>query len=127
MLSVNAAMQVDLFAQSNASFINKRIHSGFGGQPDFVSGALHSPGGHAIIALRSWHQKTNTSTVVPLLDNPVTSFQHSAMVSEHGCATLFGHSQHAQAKLIIHQVAHPRARGDLAEAAVHLGLGEDFG
>ena len=84
MLSVNAAMQVDLFAQSNASFVNKRIHSGFGGQPDFVTGALHSPGGHAIIALHSWHQKTDTSTVVPLLDNPVSSFQHSAIVVSTG-------------------------------------------
>ena len=67
MLSVNAAMQVDLFAQANASFVNRRIHSGFGGQPDFVTGALHSPGGHAIVALRAWHQKTDTSTVVPVL------------------------------------------------------------
>ena len=45
MLSVNAAMQVDLFAQANASFIAERIYSGFGGQPDFVAGALHSRGG----------------------------------------------------------------------------------
>lgn len=125
MLSVNAAMQVDLFAQSNASFINKRIHSGFGGQPDFVTGALHSPRGHAIIALRSWHQKTDTSTVVPLLDNPVTSFQHSAIVSEHGCAALFGHSQHTQAKSIIHEVADPRARPELEAAAGRLGLLRD--
>ena len=51
MLSVNAAMQVDLFAQANASFVDEQIHSGFGGQPDFVSGALHSPGGHAIVAI----------------------------------------------------------------------------
>ena len=67
MLSVNAAMQVDLFAQANASFVDKRIHSGFGGQPDFVTGALHSPGGHAIVALHAWHHKTDTSTVVPVL------------------------------------------------------------
>ncbi len=124
-LSVNAAMQVDLFAQANASFVDKRIHSGFGGQPDFVTGALHSSGGHAIIALRSWHQKTDTSTVVPLLDNPISSFQHSAIVSEHGCATLFGHSQHAQAKLIINEVADPRARPELEAAAGRLGLLRD--
>ena len=43
MLSVNTAMQVDLFAQANAGFVDGCIHSGFGGQPDFVSGALHSP------------------------------------------------------------------------------------
>jgi acyl-CoA hydrolase len=125
-LSVNAAMQVDLFAQANATFVNQRIHSGFGGQPDFVTGALHSPGGHAIVALRAWHHKTDTSTVVPLLDNPVTSFQHSAIVSEHGCAELFGRSQHAQAQMIIGEVADPRARPELAVAAERLGLGRDL-
>jgi acyl-CoA hydrolase len=121
-LSVNAAMQVDLFAQANASFVNNRIHSGFGGQPDFVTGALHSPGGHAIVALHAWHDKTDTSTVVPILDNPVTSFQHSAIVSEHGCAELFGRSQQAQAKLIVDEVADPRARPELTAAAGGLGL-----
>ncbi|MGO9855182.1 MAG: acetyl-CoA hydrolase/transferase family protein [Acidimicrobiales bacterium] len=126
MLSVNAAMQVDLFAQANASFVDERIHSGFGGQPDFVSGALHSAGGHAIVALHAWHDKTDSSTVVPVLSNPVTSFQHSAIVSEHGCAELFGRSAHAQAQLIIEQVADPRARADLCEAASDLGLRHDF-
>jgi acyl-CoA hydrolase len=126
MLSVNAAMQVDLFAQANASFVDERILSGFGGQPDFVSGALHSQGGHAVVALHAWHDKTDSSTVVPVLRNPVTSFQHSAIVSEHGCAELFGRSQHAQAQLIIEQVADPRARADLSDAAAGLGLRRDF-
>ena len=126
MLSVNAAMQVDLFAQANASFVDGHIHSGFGGQPDFVSGALHSAGGHAIVALHAWHDKTDSSTVVPILTNPATSFQHSAVVSEHGCAELFGHSQHAQAQLLIEQVADPRARPGLMEASRKLGLRRDF-
>ena len=124
MLSVNAAMQVDLFAQANASFVDEHIYSGFGGQPDFVSGALHSPGGHAIVALHAWHDKTDSSAVVPVLTNPVTSFQHSAVISEHGCAELFGRSQHAQAQLLIEQVADPRARADLLEASARLGLGD---
>jgi acyl-CoA hydrolase len=47
---------------------------GFGGQHDFVSGAIHSPGGHAIIALRSWHEKSDVSNVVPILRQPVCSF-----------------------------------------------------
>jgi acyl-CoA hydrolase len=125
MLSINAAMQVDLFAQANASFIDEQIHSGFGGQPDFVSGALHSAGGHAIVALHAWHEKTDSSTVVPVLANPVTSFQHSAVISEHGCAELFGRSQHAQAHLLIEQVADPRARAELVDAAGRLGLRRD--
>jgi acyl-CoA hydrolase len=126
MLSVNAAMQVDLFAQANASFVDGHIHSGFGGQPDFVTGALHSSGGHAVVALRSWHSKTDLSTVVPVLTNPATSFQHSAVVSEQGCAELFGRSQHAQAQLLIEQVADPRVRAELSDEAHGLGLRHDF-
>ena len=56
MVSINTALQVDLSDQAGASHINGRLYSGFGGQPDFVSGALHSAGGHAVIALRSWHE-----------------------------------------------------------------------
>lgn len=126
MLSVNAAMEVDLFAQANASFIHERIYSGFGGQPDFVIGALHSAGGHAVVALHAWHDKSDSSKVVPVLRNPVTSFQHTAVVSEHGCAELFGRSQHAQAQLLIDEVADPRARDALRKAATQLGLRRDF-
>ena len=123
MLSINMAMQVDLFAQANASFIGDVIYSGLGGQPDFVSGALHSPGGHALVALHAWHAKTDTSAVLPVLTNPVTSFQHSAIISELGCAELFGRSQQAQARLIIERVADPRARDGLCRAVETLGLG----
>ena len=126
MLSVNAAMQVDLFAQAGASFVNGRIHSGFGGQPDFVTGALHAQGGHAVVALHAWHAKSDSSNIVPLLPNPVTSFQHSAVISDVGCAELFGRSHHAQAQLLIDRVADPRARPGLAEAAGRLGLRRDF-
>jgi acyl-CoA hydrolase len=106
--------------------VANHIHSGFGGQPDFVTGALHSEGGHAVVALHAWHDKSDASTIVPVLTNPVTSFQHSAVVSEHGCAELFGRSEHAQAQLLIDQVADPRARPALAEAAGRLGLRRDF-
>jgi acyl-CoA hydrolase len=122
MRSINSALQIDLFAQSNASFINQRVYSGFGGQPDFVSGALHSPGGEAILALHSWQRKIDQSNVVPLLNNPVCSFQHSMIVSEQGTATLFGRSQAVQARHIIDAVAHPRAREELREAAKQLSL-----
>jgi acyl-CoA hydrolase len=117
MVSVNTALQVDLADQAGASHIGGRLYSGFGGQPDFVGGALHSPGGHAVIALRSWHDPSGTSTIVPRLSDPATSFQHSAVVTEHGCAHVFGRSQRAQARLLIEQAAHPDARERLREAA----------
>ncbi len=113
MVSVNTALQVDLSDQAGASHINGRLYSGFGGQPDFVSGALHSRGGQAVIALRSWHERSDSSTIVPRLTDPVTSFQHSAVITEHGCAHVFGRSERAQARLIIDHAAHPDAREEL--------------
>jgi acyl-CoA hydrolase len=122
MVSVNAALQVDLFGQANASRIGNRIYSGFGGQSDFVVGALHSPGGQALIAMRSWHPKANVSTIVPLVDEPVTSFQHSAVVTEHGVAPIWGCSQEEQALNLIDHAAHPDVRDELYEEAVALSL-----
>ena len=122
MVSVNSALQVDLFAEANASCVLGRIYSGFGGQTDFVVGALHSPGGRAIIALPSWHPKADVSTVVPRLTGPVTSFQHSFIVSEQGTAAIWGHDASGQAGQIITQVAHPRVRDELRLAGRALGF-----
>ncbi|HTZ64899.1 MAG TPA: acetyl-CoA hydrolase/transferase C-terminal domain-containing protein [Solirubrobacteraceae bacterium] len=122
MVSINTALQVDLQDQAGASHIAGRLYSGFGGQPDFVEGAVHSPGGHAVIALRSWHEPSDSSTIVARLSDPVTSFQHSAVITEHGCAHIFGRSQRAQARLIIERAAHPDAREHLRERAATLGL-----
>ena len=122
MTSVNTALQVDLFAQVNATRIGRRVWSGFGGQTDFIVGALHAPGGQALIALRSWHEKTSSSTIVPLLPEPVTSFQPTAVVTEQGVAPLLGYDQQAQAGHLIDHAAHPKARPELRAAAVELGL-----
>ena len=122
MVSVNAALQVDLFGQANASRISNRIYSGFGGQTDFVVGALHSAGGQALIALRSWHPKADVSTIVPLVDEPVTSFQHTAVVTENGVAPIWGYSQEEQALHLIDHAAHPDVRDELYEEAVALSL-----
>jgi acyl-CoA hydrolase len=122
MTSVNAALEVDLFGQANASRINARIHSGYGGQTDFIVGALHSDGGQAFIALRSWHPKADCSTVVPLLDEPVTSFQQTAVVTEQGVAKLMGYDEKSQARHLIEQAAHPSVRAELWEEAKELGL-----
>jgi acyl-CoA hydrolase len=122
MTSINGALQVDLFAQANAARVKGMIYSGFGGQTDFVVGALHSVGGRAIIALPSWHMKAEVSTVVPRLAGPVTSFQHSYFVSEQGTATIWGNDASEQAAQIITQVAHPAARDELREAGRALGL-----
>jgi acyl-CoA hydrolase len=122
MTSVNAAMQVDLFDQANASRVKGRIYSGFGGSTDFIVGALHSRGGQSFIALPSWHPKAHVSTIVPLITEPVTSFQHTYVATEQGLARTFGLSQTDQATNIIEKAAHPDARDALREAAVGFGL-----
>jgi acyl-CoA hydrolase len=124
MTSINTAIEVDLFAQANASYVRGRIYSGFGGQSDFTVGAMHAMGGHALIALPSWHRVSQRSTIVAALSSPVTSFQHSAIVTEQGCAEIFGHSQREQAALIIDNAAHPEAHGELRESAGALRPGD---
>ena len=122
MTSINTALQVDLFGQANASRINARIHSGFGGQTDFTVGALHSPGGQALMALRSWHPRADRSSIVAMVDEPVTSFQHTAVVTEQGVAELAGRDERAQAAALIDCAAHPDVRDELWEEATALGL-----
>ncbi len=124
MTSVNSALQVDLLDQANASRIKGRIYSGFGGQTDFIVGALHSRGGQSFIGLPSWHAKANVSTIVPLLEEPLTSFQHSAVATENGIADIFGRSQAVQARNIINYAAHESVKDDLTKAAVDMRLFE---
>lgn len=116
MTSINAALQVDLHAQVNASHIRGGVYSGFGGQSDFVAGALHAPAGTAIIALTSWHRKTNTSTFLATLAAPVTSFQPSVVITEYGFAPLFGRDARDQSESLV-AIADPRARDELAAGA----------
>ena len=122
MTSVNAALQVDLFDQANASRVKGRIYSGFGGSTDFIVGALHARGGQSFIALPSWHKKANVSTIVPRIQEPVTSFEHSAVATENGIATVFGRSQPERVRNIIEHAAHPDARDELRDAATQMGL-----
>lgn len=122
MTSVNAALQVDLFDQANASRVNGRIYSGFGGSTDFIVGALHSRGGQSFIALPSWHEKAQVSTIVPRITETVTSFQHTYVATEYGIADCFGHSQREQAVNIIEKAAHPSVREELRAAAGEMGL-----
>ena len=122
MVSVNSALQVDLFAQANASRIGRWIYSGIGGQTDFFVGALHSVGGQALVALRSWHPRADCSTIVPLVDEPVTSSQMSAVVTEQGVAEVCGQDQYTQARNLIDKAAHPDVREELQEEAVALHL-----
>ncbi|MEY3028737.1 MAG: hypothetical protein RL198_134 [Actinomycetota bacterium] len=123
MTSINSALQVDLFDQANASRVRGRIYSGIGGSTDFIVGSLHSRGGASYMALPSWHPKAQVSTIVPVLEENVTSFQHSFVVTENGIASCFGRSESEQAANLIERAAHPSVRDDLWRAAEAHGLG----
>ncbi len=122
MISINSALEVDLFDQANASHVRGAIYSGIGGSTDFIVGSLHSRGGKSFMALPSWHPKANVSTIVPRMTGNVTSFQHSYVATENGIADCFGHSQNDQARNLIEKAAHPTAREELREKAREFGL-----
>ena len=122
MTSINAALEIDLFDQANASHVRGEIYSGFGGSTDFIVGALHSRGGASFMALPSWHPKANVSTIVPNIGSNITSFQHSYVVTEQGVATCFGKSQSEQANNLVEQAAHPNAKEALRDSARKLNL-----
>lgn len=122
MTSINAALQVDLYDQANASHVRGQIYSGFGGSTDFIVGSLHARGGASFMALQSWHPKAQQSSIVPRLTENVTSFQHSFVVTENGVADCFGHSLKDQALNLINKAAHPSVRAEITEAAGKLGI-----
>lgn len=122
MNSINSALQVDLFDQANATYVRGEVYSGFGGSTDFIVGSLHSRGGQSFIALPSWHPKANISTIIPKLTTPVTSFQHSYVVTEQGVAACFGHPTKEQALNIIKHAAHPDAKAELEKSAAEMNL-----
>jgi acyl-CoA hydrolase len=122
MQSINAALQIDLFDQANASHVRGEIYSGFGGSTDFIVGALHSRGGRSFMALPSWHPKAQVSTILPRLTENITSFQHSFVVTEQGAAACFGRTQGEQAYNLINEAAHPSVRDELRKSAQELKL-----
>jgi acyl-CoA hydrolase len=122
MQSINAALQIDLYDQANASHVRGQIYSGFGGSTDFIVGALHSRGGRSFMALPSWHPKAQVSTIVPRLTENTTSFQHSFVVTEQGAAACFGRTQSEQAFNLIHNASHPDAKEELVAKASEFGL-----
>ena len=117
-ISINSAIEVDITGQVCADSIGTTIYSGFGGQIDFVRGAMLSEGGKSIIA---FHSVTNEgeSKIVPFLKQGagvVTTRAHvQYIVTEYGVAELFGKNLKQRAKALI-AIAHPNHRENLEKA-----------
>lgn len=127
MVAINSALEIDLTGQVCADSMGEQIHSGIGGQMDFVQGALRSPGGRAIIALPSTARGGASSRIVPRLKagaGVVTTRGHVQwVVTEHGAVDLRGRTLRERARLLI-EVADPEFRGELRTAAALRNLGE---
>ncbi|HHH28631.1 MAG TPA: 4-hydroxybutyrate CoA-transferase, partial [Polyangiaceae bacterium] len=139
MVAINSALEIDLTGQVCADSIGERIHSGIGGQMDFVQGALRSVGGQAVIALPSTARGRRpsdknpdgslrrVSRIVPRLKTGagvVTTRGHVQwIVTEHGAVNLRGRTLRERAELLI-EVADPEFRSDLRAAAALRNLGE---
>jgi acyl-CoA hydrolase len=116
LVSINSALQVDLFGQVNSEFIAGKQIGGIGGSFDFVSGARMSKGGKSIIAIPAADAKKRYSRIVSRLGEgtPVSIPRHfvDIVVTEFGVADLQGLSLRARAEALI-AIADPVFRDDL--------------
>lgn len=122
-ISINNAVDVDLFGQVSAESSGIRQISGAGGQMDFVMGAYLSNGGKSFICLSStFTDKTGktTSRIRPTLvegsavtdTRPTTEY----VVTEYGMVNLKGLSTWERAEKLI-SIAHPDFREELIQEA----------
>ena len=122
-MSINNAVDIDLFGQVNAESAGTKHISGAGGQLDFVLGAYLSNGGKSFICMSStFKQKDGTisSRIKPTLDNGsiVTDTRANIhyFVTEYGIVNLKGLSAWQRAEALI-SVAHPDFRDELIAEA----------
>jgi len=123
MVSINSAIQVDLTGQVCADSMGTYLYSGVGGQLDFVRGAARSNGGMPVIAMLSTAKNGSISRIVPTLTpgSGVITTRNDVhfIATEYGVADLYGRTIRERAKALV-EIAHPKFREELAEAAEKL-------
>jgi acyl-CoA hydrolase len=113
-VSINSAVEVDLFGQVNGELINGKQISGIGGSSDFNRGARLSRGGRSIIALPA--SARGKSRIVVQMAGPASQARADAdyVVTEYGTASLRYRSIDARAEALI-AIADPAHRDALAQ------------
>lgn len=116
LISINAALQVDLMGQVCSEAMGLKQFSGIGGQVDFVRGAAFSKGGKSILAFPSTAKKGTVSKIVPFLTEGacVTTSRTDVdyVITEFGIAELKGRTLRERARNLIN-IAHPNFREEL--------------
>lgn len=127
-MSINNAVDIDLFGQVNAESAGTKHISGAGGQLDFVLGAYLSNGGKSFICMSSTFTSKDGvvhSRIRPTLNTGsiVTDTRANIhyFVTEYGIANLKGLSTWQKAESII-SLAHPDFRDELIREAETLKI-----
>ena len=122
-MSINNAVEIDLFGQVSAESTGTKHISGAGGQLDFVLGAYLSKGGKSFICLSSTvkgKDGTLQSRIVPSFANGTiitdTRANTHYVVTEYGKVNLKGLSTWQRAEALI-SIAHPDFREELIKKA----------
>ena len=122
-ISINNAVDIDLFGQVSSESSGTKQISGAGGQLDFVMGAYQSRGGKSFICLSSTFMNKNgelQSRILPTLHNGsiVTDTRANThyVVTEYGKVNLKGLSTWERAEALI-SIAHPQFRDELIAEA----------
>jgi 4-hydroxybutyrate CoA-transferase len=115
-VSINSAVEVDLFGQVNAEVAGGRQISGTGGSVDFMRSAKASPGGRSIVAMNATARDGAVSRIVPKVEL-VTALRTDIdiVVTEYGVADLRYASSRARAEALI-GIAAPQFREELRGA-----------
>lgn len=125
MISINAALEVDLFGQVCAESVGTKHMSGSGGQIDYVRGACQSKGGKSFIAFSSTAKGGTISKIKSILTPGaiVTTSKNDVdyIVTEYGIAHLRGESLGSRARQLI-AIAHPDFRDELTFEAKKRGI-----
>lgn len=123
-VSINSAVEVDLYGQVNAEMIGTRQVSGTGGAVDFMRGAAASNGGRSIVALLATAREGAVSRIVPALSTGTAATAARTdvdyVITEFGVAHLWGASQATRAAALI-DIAAPAHRDALRDAWRKLG------
>jgi len=122
-VSVNAIIEIDLFGQVNAEWLNHRQFGGPGGQNDFVRGAYMSKEGKSVSAFESTAAHGKVTKIVPQISGVVTDLRSDTqyVVTEYGAVNLKGLSSSERANQLI-ELAHPSFRDELKAAAKKMYL-----